>query len=138
MNSNHTICYFSKASGDLTDSEVQKILTHTDKQNNKLGISGILLYSLGNFFQVLEGDKSCIINLYENKIKEDHRHNNLFEVFNKEINHNIFESYNSKFQAIQNNEQLNDVKKYLATYSVRSEISDKLSRLLKSFVVVDY
>lgn len=135
MSSNHTICYFSRASSSITDEEIQNIFKHTDIQNNKLGISGILLYSFGNFFQVLEGDKLSVIDLYENKIKEDKRHDSLFEIFNKEINHNIFSSYNSKFQTIKCNKQLEDIKKYLATYSIRSEVSEKLSRLLKSFLI---
>lgn len=138
MKSIYTICYFSKVSDGLTDQEVKELFDYSSQENNAKGICGILLHSFGNFFQVLEGDKEYLTSLYETKIKEDPRHHSIFEVINKGDSDPIFTKYNSRFETIENSNQLNEVKAYLAKHSIKSSTSNKLSRLLKSFVILDY
>ena len=133
----YTICYFSKASEDLTDKEIQAIFDHTDTRNNDIGIRGILLHSLGIFFQVLEGDEEYLTHLFDTKIKNDTRHKEVFEVINKKGTKALFECYNSRFQTIENKDQLDEIKAYLAMHAIQSSTSDKLSRLLKSFIILD-
>ena len=133
----HTICYFSKAIEELTHEDIYEIFGKTDKNNNKAGITGILLHSLGNFFQVLEGDEKQITDLYKNKIKLDSRHHNLFEVINKREHKPIFAQYDSRFQTVDNKEQLDEIKQYLASQAIQSSTSEKIARLLKSFVILD-
>ncbi len=137
MKSVYTICYFSKAAEDLSEEEIHEIFDHTNERNNERGVRGILLHSFGNFFQVLEGDEAYLTNLYNTKIKPDTRHSNVFEVINKESPKSLFEEYNSRFQTIENREQLDEVKAYLKLHSIQSTTSDKLSRLLRSFVILD-
>ncbi len=138
MKSNYTICYFSKASKDLSEESIHEIIAYSSEKNNIRGIRGILLHSLGNFFQVLEGDRKVLLDLYENKIKLDKRHHSIFEVINKSGSDPIFTKYSSKFEAVDDSEQLNEIKAYLAKHSIHSSTSDKISRLLKSFIIVDY
>ncbi|WP_379953287.1 BLUF domain-containing protein [Dokdonia sp. R78006] len=137
MKSVYTICYFSKASEDLSEEEIQEIFDHTNERNNERGVRGILLHSFGNFFQVLEGDEEYLTNLYTTKIKHDTRHHSVFEVINKESTKSLFEEYNSRFQTIENREQLDEIKAYLKVHSIQSTTSDKLSRLLRSFIILD-
>ncbi len=134
----YTICYFSKVAPDLTDEEIQEIFDHTYHQNNEKGVCGILLHTMGNFFQVLEGDEAYLTDLYENRIKTDPRHHSIFEVIHKSGSDPVFTTYNSRFQTIDNSDQLNEVKKYLQKHAIRSSTSDKLARLLKSFIIFDY
>ena len=137
MRSNHTICYSSKASEHLSPEDIQDIFEQTNTRNNKNKVSGILIYSLGNFFQVLEGDQEYIEELYTEKIKNDTRHTDIYEVFHKEATKPLFANYSSSFQTIENSEQLDKVKEYLALNSISSTTSEKLSRLLKSFLILD-
>jgi hypothetical protein len=62
---------------DLKNEDIEEIFAHTQSRNNEKDIKGILLYEFGNFFQVLEGNKKVIEDLYENKITEDSRHTNI-------------------------------------------------------------
>lgn len=56
----YTICYVSKASENTTNDDIKDIFKVTEKANNATGISGILLHSFDNFFQVLEGEKEFL------------------------------------------------------------------------------
>ena len=120
----------------LQKNDLQSIFTKTKQKNTEAGISGILLYGMGDFFQVLEGEKSVITSLYENVIKNDPRHEEFFEVINKKADAYIFRNYSSEFEIINSNEKLDDLKKYLKNNRINSR-SDKLNRLLRPFILLD-
>ena len=132
----YTICYVSKGSEDITNDDVKDVFKVTQRFNNASGISGILLYSFGNFFQVLEGEKSDLVRLYENEIKKDKRHTNIYEVFQREMKTPIFSNYFTQFQTVTTSMQLDEIRKYLNT-NLTNDISEKLSRLLKPFMIFD-
>ncbi len=132
----YTICYVSKASEHITNDDVKDIFKITESTNNATGISGILLHSFDNFFQVLEGEKKDLIHLYEEKIKKDTRHTDIYEVFNREMETPIFSNYLSQFLTITTSIQLDDIRKYLNANRTNST-SEKLSRLLKPFMIFD-
>lgn len=135
MNSYHTICYVSKVQPDLTDQQLQELFSHSSNSNNTKGIKGILLSTMGNFFQVLEGRKEQISSLYE-VIKEDSRHNDIYEVFNRPVSKPVFTNYNSAFNVIKTVDELEQLKTYLDTMPFDST-SEKLSRLLAPFLLME-
>ena len=110
---NHTICYISKAREGLSDLEIQEIFRTTQARNNAEDIKGILLYGFGNFFQVLEGKKKIIEDLYLNKISEDERHSDILTIINYHIKTPIFSKYSSEFNIVKTNSQLDSIKAYL-------------------------
>ena len=130
----HTICYISNARPDLTDQQIEEVFDITTFNNNNCDVTGILLYNMGHFFQVIEGEKDHIIDLYDNKIAIDSRHDNLFVVYNKPTAKPIFLGYDSKFNIVKTEEDLQKIKSYL--YGVKSSTSDKLTRLLRPFVLL--
>ena len=65
--------YVSSAAFGLSEREITSIVKTSQFNNEKLGITGLLLYNSGNFMQLLEGDEEKVENLYE-KIKQDKRH----------------------------------------------------------------
>ncbi|MCZ4318776.1 BLUF domain-containing protein [Aequorivita viscosa] len=132
----YTICYVSKAAENTTIDDVKDIFKVTEEANNASGISGILLHSFDNFFQVLEGDKRIVERLFEDKIKKDRRHHDIYEVFNKAMETPIFSTYLSQFLTITTSVQLDEIRKYLSANRTNST-SDKLSRLLKPFMIFD-
>ncbi|SHJ64402.1 BLUF domain-containing protein [Aquimarina spongiae] len=95
----HTICYVSTVSPDVSDTMLSEIMAHVKQNNSKLDITGILMHSEGNFFQVLEGEKEVILPLFH-KIKEDRRHYNVIKILDKEINNSTFTEYHSSFAVI--------------------------------------
>lgn len=132
----HTICYVSKADPNLTEEEINEIFKLTEDTNRAHNISGILLHSLGNFFQVLEGEEEYIEELYENKILKDPRHSNVFEVYRRNIAQPVFSNYLSNFQAITTSSQLDKIRNYLEKNKSIST-SEKLTRLLRPFIIFE-
>ena len=73
----YRLVYASKANIDLgttgINPEVSRILLKSKSNNAKRMIGGVLYYADGYFFQVLEGEKEKVCDLYE-KISLDDRH----------------------------------------------------------------
>jgi len=65
--------YCSAATSALKPAELQSLLDECRRKNAAAGISGMLLYHSGSFFQVLEGEQETVDALYE-KINLDKRH----------------------------------------------------------------
>lgn len=131
----YTICYISKSNDALTDKEIKHILEHALVENNRCEVSGVLLHSLGSFFQVLEGNKDHILALYQ-KILEDDRHHDIFEVYNKPSAKPVFMDYESSFHLVTSNEKLDQIREYLNKHKTQST-TEKLTRLLKPFIFFD-
>ncbi len=92
----HAIVYVSTASNDLKKNEIQDILNHSKEWNNENDVTGLLLFSGGNFFQIIEGEKNKICGLFED-IKLDKRHHNVTQIFGKEIHKEAYDGYDSDF-----------------------------------------
>lgn len=135
MNTIYTICYVSKVTTGLVATALEELFTYSTTFNNSNGIKGILLMANGNFFQVLEGEKQTVINLYE-KIKLDHRHESIYEVFHKPVQKAVFKDYNSTFNTIKTWDELQKIKSYLDA-NPYDTTSEKLSRLLTPFLLME-
>ena len=61
---------------DRLESEIEKILTASRKNNLLVGISGALMFNAGYFAQVLEGTQPAIESTFE-RIQQDRRHGNV-------------------------------------------------------------
>lgn len=135
MKSKHTVCYISNASPTLTDKDIDFVLEDAAARNSASHITGILLYNLGHFFQVIEGEESQITELFENKIMVDPRHSDIYVVYNKSTTKPVFFDYSSKFNIVKTEKDLANIKEYLL--HVRTSTSDKLTRLLRPFVLYE-
>ncbi len=93
---NYAIAYVSTASRDLDQSEVVALLEQTEIRNNQIGIHGLLIYSEGNFFEVLEGEKRLVLDLYH-LIKQDRRHKNIISIFDKQVKEKLFDEADGYF-----------------------------------------
>lgn len=88
----YTICYVSTATSELNEEKVPGLLQKIEKANNRNEVKGILLYSSGNFFHVMEGDKDHILELY-NQIENDERHTNIIQIVGKEMETTAFDGF---------------------------------------------
>lgn len=131
----YAISYVSTAKRSLSETEIRQILNDSEINNDKQNITGLLLYSEGNFFQIIEGDQKQIIQLYET-IEDDSRHFNVIKLFGKEINKESFDGYKSDFiseDARYSSARLQNYEHYL-------EVLDKptknaVANILKAFIV---
>lgn len=76
--------------------EIEKLLEQTQISNLKKNISGILLFSEGNFFQVIEGEEDQIKSLFS-AISSDERHHNLIKIFERPIQTDLYDGYECDF-----------------------------------------
>jgi uncharacterized Fe-S cluster-containing MiaB family protein len=90
------ISYVSTAIRDLHQDEVLNILEETQIRNNKHGVNGLLIYTSGNFFEVIEGEKIRITDLFK-VIKEDPRHKNIILIFEKEVDKPLIKDKDANF-----------------------------------------
>ena len=92
----HQLVYISAAEHDFTEEELQELLAKARENNNKLDVSGMLLFHEGSFIQALEGEKSVVERLYE-KIGQDKRHTETRVLFRGEIEERHFETWSMGF-----------------------------------------
>lgn len=88
----HAICFISSASASLPEDEIENLLIEWREKNNANNIKGMLLFSEGNFFQVLEGEKTKVLELFQ-QIKEDPRHSNIIQVVGQDLSKGSFDHY---------------------------------------------
>ncbi len=94
----YAIVYVSNASEDLEKDQIIDILYKSKDWNNENDITGLLLFSGGNFFQIIEGEKKVIFDLFQ-EIQADNRHENILQIFGKEIYKDAYNGYESDFVA---------------------------------------
>ena len=72
----HNLVYCSQASADLDDEVIASIIATARYHNPRLGITGLLVFGQGIFFQWLEGPRDNVTGLLA-RIAADTRHTNL-------------------------------------------------------------
>ena len=95
--------YVSYAKQNFTDNDLVDLLIKARKNNNNLGITGMLIFRDGNFIQVLEGDEKAVKNLYE-IIKSDKRHDGAIIMSEGEITERQFGNWAMDFRNYSKNE----------------------------------
>ena len=88
----YAICYISTATRSFEESEIRSLLQEWKQKNGDLDVKGILLFSQGHFFQVLEGEKQKVLSLYK-RIQQDKRHKGIIQVLGKEIESGSIDHY---------------------------------------------
>jgi hypothetical protein len=89
--------YVSSATRHLEEGEILEILRVARANNEKLGITGMLLYRDGNFLQVLEGAFSAVDGLIQ-KIKRDPRHQGFILMSRRNIEQREFADWSMAFR----------------------------------------
>lgn len=72
----YTLTYESVAVNKMSGKEMDELLEQARADNERDDITGCLIYYMGGFIQVLEGNKEKVQNLYD-RIKGDKRHKNV-------------------------------------------------------------
>lgn len=88
----YAISYVSSADPDLPEKDVKYLLKKATEYNNSQNITGLLLYSESNFFQLLEGEKDKIVKLYS-QIEKDPRHTNIIKFIEKPVSRPAYDGY---------------------------------------------
>ena len=91
-----SLIYRSVAKESFVDSDIYKMLSDARDFNAEHHITGCLLYHDRKFLQLLEGEKSKVISLF-NAIESDQRHQNITVLRTEEREDRIFDRWSMAF-----------------------------------------
>lgn len=130
----HAICYISTATKDFTDPEILELLENWKEKNNRLDIRGILLYSQGHFFQVLEGKKDSVLDVF-NSIQVDPRHEGIIQITGKDITRGSLDGYVVEHLTQNKFSRPEIISKYCESVKgMDPDTQQQIRRILESFI----
>lgn len=89
----HNVVYCSRAVPGLTDHDMEAIISTARRYNAAHGITGLLVFGSGIFFQWLEGPQASVVALME-RIHRDARHTTVVELsVNEEVRERVFPTW---------------------------------------------
>lgn len=105
----YKLIYVSAAHHAMTEDELLELLEKSKKNNKAKNITGILLYHQENFFQLLEGNKEDVVELFT-IIERDHRHKRVLALIHEVADKRDFPDWSMGFRRIDqlNNQNLVD------------------------------
>jgi len=111
----YSIAYVSTAQPDLEEISIKKMMEEFKVQNQLQNIRGILLYSQGNFFQILEVESSrkrVLKDLFK-KIQKDGRHYDVIKILEKETPAPSFSQYGTAFKTVFKSDNIKELYNFL-------------------------
>ncbi|MDX1992754.1 MAG: BLUF domain-containing protein [bacterium] len=90
------LIYASSAVRLFSGEALLHMLEKSRTNNEKLGITGMLLYQGGNFLQVLEGQEQAVMPLYS-KIQQDPRHYDVTTIMKRPLMVRLFDDWQMGF-----------------------------------------
>lgn len=130
------IVYLSSATYKLTKDQLIDLLEQSRENNQKDGITGILLYQGGNILQVLEGEAEDVERLLR-RVRRDDRHSGFIKVLDREIEERFFPEWSMGFRDLEagelddaEQETLEGFSDYLNTGLAAEHLEDHPDRVL--------
>ena len=97
-------CIYASASTiNFTKDEITELLAIAQRNNSNLGVTGMLLYEDGSFFQVLEGERHVVSVLFK-KIARDKRHSKVIKIIQEPIQERLFSDWTMGYSGITRHE----------------------------------
>ena len=131
------IIYLSAANNRYARDECEAIIAHAQKANARIGVTGMLIFIDGSFFQVLEGETTTVLALFE-KIARDNRHKQLIKLIEEDITERAFPDWAMAWLEIDQGDPLSGRIIDLAAASRRGkaaqDIAPHVTSLIRSFV----
>ncbi|EHR70686.1 sensor of blue-light using FAD [Burkholderiales bacterium JOSHI_001] len=90
------VAYVSSAAHPFFEDELERLLVGARQANESEGITGVLLYDDGTFFQYIEGPAEGIDRIYK-RIKASHEHHGLIQLFNRKVHERNFQDWSMGF-----------------------------------------
>ncbi len=106
------LIYISSSTVLMSNDELVNLLKESRLNNEKIGITGMLLYKDGSFMQYIEGEKDTVINLYK-KIVKDTRHTDPIRLLENDIEERNFSDWSMGFMNMDKAENLPKYKDYI-------------------------
>ncbi len=91
------IVYLSTATRLLSDLELMDVLRVSRHNNERDGVTGLLLYQGGNFIQLLEGEAAAVATVYA-RVMKDPRHHSVLHMLDNEATERLFPGWSMAFR----------------------------------------
>lgn len=91
--------YVSTAQRPMMREDLLAILTVARRNNQDIGVTGLLLFDGRHFVQVLEGNEDAVRKIFS-LIAQDDRHRDLKVLFEEQVGASQFEQWSMGFQAV--------------------------------------
>ncbi len=95
----YALVYSSDAIGSITEGALQEILEQARRRNERLDVTGILLYREGRFVQYLEGSHDNVLAVYDD-IAVDARHTDVRVLLQQPVLARRFSSWTMGYEAL--------------------------------------
>lgn len=130
------ISYVSTAATELSTPEIKSLLEQTTKKNNSLGITGFLICSERSFFQLLEGEKEIISELFSS-IRGDSRHHNIIKIVDSTLKINTNrDDYYASFISENTEFPEHQIERYLQyTQGLDRKSQNAVKRILEAMIL---
>jgi hypothetical protein len=92
----HRIVYVSAAQALIPPADLARLLDGSRRRNAQVGITGLMLYHDGSFFQVLEGPADSVAALFET-IRKDARHRQVITLWSGAASARVFPDWRMGF-----------------------------------------
>lgn len=83
------LIYISSATGEFGQAQLDGILSRSRSNNTARGLTGVLLFHDGCFFQVLEGEAASVEQTFD-AISQDNRHGGVIVLESREVHERGF------------------------------------------------
>ena len=132
----YRIVYMSRASRDMTPADLDVILEAARKNNSAVDVTGMLLFAENTFFQVLEGPKFAVEQIYE-RVDGDDRHCRVKVMSSRDVNERRFldwtMGYSKLSEADEDASAFFDLSKAALEDRIPETAGDDLLKLLYGF-----
>lgn len=128
------LIYTSSAVRHLNESELAQLLSQARKHNERLGVTGMLVYADGSVLQVIEGEFLAVEEVME-RVSLDTRHTNIITLADRRVETREFAEWSMAFRPSTDSEMAN-VAGFSDFFSSRHAVPDRASaahRVLLAF-----
>ncbi len=125
----HHIVYTSTLNFSFAETDLQRLLGRWRATNERLDVTGVLLYSDGYIMQALEGEAEAIHGLF-NTIAADARHRAVCKLADGEVKSRAFADWSMRFRAV----DAADFERFVQQMKAAPNHASSLTPLLESFM----
>jgi hypothetical protein len=93
----YRLVYVSAAVGSPTRADLLALLAKAREKNDRLGITGLLLFKDGDFIQLLEGERPAVREVFD-AIQADPRHSGVIVLLEGEAEGRLFADWSMGFR----------------------------------------
>ena len=131
------IVYLSSATALMSNDELLSLLSQSRENNLRDQVTGLLLYSGGNFIQLLEGEAEAVGKVYA-RVERDARHHGCMQMVDAQASERLFPEWAMGFRPESGlpEQQKKEVASLASSVPKSASTSDgrRALRLIESFV----